>query len=95
MVHSYISSAIYVLPKLHGFMLLAPFLKEEGVSSLPDTDLGFCLASHPSCIFGGMSFLSAVPCAYLVLQLFLPWRHPCAATQVFAPVVVTSLTYVH
>lgn len=93
---TYIYSATHVLLNLHGFMLLAPLPKGEGISSVPDTTyLGFCLASHPSCIFGGMSFLSAVPCAYLVaLQLFLPWMCPCATTQVFAPVVVTPLTFV-
>lgn len=86
---TYIYSAIYVLLKLHGFMLLAPLPKGEGISSVPDTtDLGFCLASHPSCIFGGMSFLSAVltllpcnffflGCAHVQLHRFLPlwWSH--------------------
>jgi len=88
----YIHSAIYVLIKMHGFIVLALFLKGEGISSVPDTAcLGFCLANHPSYIFGGMFFLSAV---LVVLQLFLPWMRPCTATHVFAPVVVTSLTYI-
>lgn len=60
----YIYSAMYVL---QNFLLFAPFPKVEGLSSIPDTAyLVFCLAIHPSCVFGGISFLSAVLCAFLV-----------------------------
>lgn len=70
MVHTlkYIYSAIYGLLKLHGFMLDARFPKGEGVSAVP-AYLVFCLASHHSWIFGGMSFLPAVPCTYLYVAI--------------------------
>lgn len=95
MVHTlkYTYSAIYGLLKLHGFMLDARFPKGEGVSAVP-AYLVFCLASHHSWIFGGMSFLPAVPCTYLMLQFVFPWMHPCATIQIFASVVVTWLMYV-
>lgn len=83
-------------PSLNQIFLCNYLPPKRVVTSAPDTaysEVSFCLASHPLCVYGSTSHLFAVPCAYFVL-----WQHlllGCllpAATPI-SSLVITLLRY--